>query len=150
MIRNRLTRRIMAVIFVMLLVCAVSFLMATPANAMEDTGQPATSVPLLDATTLVVALTMATVEAIKRYAKWPVDLIWLPVVLLGVGFNVGYAMLFDGATGPAIMEAAKMGLWLGVTASGVFSLGKAALASNKDPAPPLEVPATPPAPPATQ
>jgi integral membrane sensor domain MASE1 len=144
LIRNRLTRRIMAVVFVILLVCAVSFLMARPAAAMEDTLPPTTSVLPLDPVTLVVALTMATVEAIKRYTKWPIGLIWLPVVILGVAFNVGYAMLFDGATGTAIIEAAKMGLWLGVTASGIFSLGKAAMSTK---APPAEVPVTPPAPP---
>lgn len=107
------------------LIGTISMLAAAPAHATE--GDIPRAVPAVDPTTLVVALTMATVEALKRYAKFPTALIWLPVVVLGTAFNVGYAVLFTGATGAAITEAAKMGLWLGVMASGLFSLGKASL-----------------------
>lgn len=53
-----------------------------------------------------MALSMAAVEALKRYAKFPTDLIWLPVILLGIFFNIGYAVLFTGAIGAAITDAA--------------------------------------------
>lgn len=118
----------MAIVLVMLLVGTISVLTAVPAHAAEGDIPPA--VPAIDPTTLVVALTMATVEALKRHAKFPTDLIWLSVILLGIAFNVGYAVLFTGAIGTAITEAAKNGLWLGLVASGLFSLGKASLKSE--------------------
>ncbi|MGE5508835.1 MAG: hypothetical protein ACM3RP_10185 [Chitinophagales bacterium] len=135
---HRLSRHVMAIVLVVFLVGAISILTTAPAYAAVGDIPPA--VPAIDPTTLVVALTMATVEALKRYAKLPTDLVWLPVILLGIAVNVGYAVLFTGATGAAITEAAKTGLWLGIVVSGLFSLGRASLSRQTEPPAPASAP----------
>jgi hypothetical protein len=60
---HRLSRQVMAVVLVMFLVGTISILTAAPAHAAEGDIPPA--VPAIDPTTMVVALTMATVEALS-------------------------------------------------------------------------------------
>jgi len=72
----------------------------------------------ITAQVVVLGLTMAVVEVLKTYVRFPKSLLWIPVLGLSVGFNYLLGIIgFDVLT---MVDAVK----LGFVTSGLYGLSK--------------------------
>jgi len=73
---------------------------------------------------IIIGITMAITEAIKKKTPFPKSLLFIPVLGLAAGLNAANAYFFNGVE---ITEAVAEGIRYGAVAGGVYGLGKEVL-----------------------
>ena len=73
---------------------------------------------------VIIGITMAISEAIKKKTPLPKSLMFIPVLGLAAGLNALNAYFLNGVE---VAEAVAEGIRYGAMAGGVYSLGKEAL-----------------------
>ncbi len=77
---------------------------------------------------IIIGTVMALVEIVKAYFP-DIKKVWYPILVLGLAglLNVCNAIVFAGSDLELILVALNDGITYGAVASGIYSLGKAAL-----------------------